>query len=184
MMPSSAESAIHSGTISLTGLVPERIALSALAPIFTNSGAMPQAALRTRSLALNRHEREAIDPPPRHATVSPSPHLSRYSAAMNPRLFVRLLSVALLAGTLFAETSPSPSPALSPRRLALSVLRPRSPPPFGTFNGFPAGGPMLRAPKKIGRSARSIAISRSSPPMSSAWRKCAIPSTHPLPSSH
>jgi endonuclease/exonuclease/phosphatase family metal-dependent hydrolase len=33
---------------------------------------------------------------------------------MPPRLFVRLLSVALLAGTLFAETSPSPVPPAHP----------------------------------------------------------------------
>ena len=43
-----------------------------------------------------------------------SPHLPRYPAAMNPRLFVRLFLVAVLAGTLFAETNPTPAPAFSP----------------------------------------------------------------------
>jgi endonuclease/exonuclease/phosphatase family metal-dependent hydrolase len=50
--------------------------------------------------------------PPRNCLASP--HLPRYPSAMPPRLLVRLLSVVLLAGTLFAETSPSPSPSPSP----------------------------------------------------------------------
>src|SRR5207247_2541389 len=70
-------------------------------------------------------------------------------------------------------------PRLSPRRLPLSVLRPRSPPLFGIFNGFPAGGPMLRARKKIGKFARFIAILGNSPPTSSAWRRYVIPNTPP-----
>ena len=39
-----------------------------------------------------------------------SPHLPRYPAAMPPRLFARPLLLVLLAGTLSAQITPSPSP--------------------------------------------------------------------------
>jgi endonuclease/exonuclease/phosphatase (EEP) superfamily protein YafD len=47
-------------------------------------------------------------------TLSPTPHLLRYAVAVSPRLLPALLPIALIAGTLLAETSPSPIPPANP----------------------------------------------------------------------